>query len=67
MRMSIPTSIPAENVVGRFYFKVDNAGRVVEYLKTPLGFILLGLCRLGAHRSGDKYHAGGALEGGRPG
>ena len=41
-----PYFIPAENVVGRYYFKVDNAGRVVEYLKTPLGFILLGLCGL---------------------
>jgi signal peptidase len=38
-----PYVIPAESVVGRFAFKVDNAGRVVEYLKTPLGFILLGL------------------------
>jgi signal peptidase I len=39
-----PYLIPPENVVGRYYFKVDHAGRVIEYLKTPLGFILLGLC-----------------------
>lgn len=38
-----PYLIPSENVVGRVCFKVAHAGRVVEYLKTPLGFILLGL------------------------
>ncbi len=41
-----PYVVPPENVVGRFYLKVDNAGRVVEHLKSPLGFILLGLCGL---------------------
>jgi signal peptidase I len=39
-----PYSIPSENVVGRVCFKVAHVGRVVEYLKTPIGFILLGLC-----------------------
>jgi signal peptidase I len=38
-----PYLIPAENVVGRVCFKVAYMGRVVEYLKTPIGFILLGL------------------------
>lgn len=38
-----PYLIPAENVVGRVCFKVAHAGRVVEYLKSPIGFILLGL------------------------
>ena len=38
-----PYSIPSENVVGRVCFKVAHVGRVVEYLKTPIGFILLGL------------------------
>ena len=36
--------VPAENVVGRVCFEVAHMGRIVEYLKTPLGFILLGLC-----------------------
>jgi signal peptidase I len=39
-----PYLVPAENVVGRVCFKVAHVGRFVEYLKTPLGFILLGLC-----------------------
>ena len=39
-----PYLVPAENVVGRVCFKVAHMGRIVEYLKTPLGFILLGLC-----------------------
>jgi signal peptidase I len=38
-----PYLIPGENVVGRMCFKVAHVGRVAEYLKTPLGFILLGL------------------------
>jgi signal peptidase I len=38
-----PYLIPSENVVGRVSFKVDHIGYVVEYLKTPIGFILLGL------------------------
>lgn len=38
-----PYTIPPENVVGRYYTKVDHAGYVVERLKSPLGFILLGL------------------------
>jgi len=38
-----PYLIPSENVVGRVCFKVAHVGRVVEYLKTPIGFILLGL------------------------
>ena len=38
-----PYLTPAENVVGRVCFKVAHVGRVVEYLKTPIGFILLGL------------------------
>ncbi|MDM8000647.1 MAG: signal peptidase I [Dehalococcoidia bacterium] len=38
-----PYLIPAENVVGRVCFKVAHVGRVVEYLKTPIGFVLLGL------------------------
>ena len=41
-----PYLIPSENVAGRVCFKVAHAGRAVEYLKTPLGFILLGLCGL---------------------
>jgi signal peptidase len=39
-----PYLVPAENVVGRVCFKVAHMGRIVEYLKTPLAFILLGLC-----------------------
>ena len=38
-----PSLVPAENVVGRVCFKVPHLGYVVEYLKSPLGFILLGL------------------------
>ena len=38
-----PYSIPSENVVGRVCFKVAHIGYVVEYLKSPIGFILLGL------------------------
>ena len=38
-----PYLIPSENVVGKVCFKVAHVGRVVEYLKTPIGFILLGL------------------------
>lgn len=38
-----PYSVPAENVVGRVCFRVPHVGYVVEYLKTPIGFILLGL------------------------
>ena len=41
-----PYSVPAQNVVGRVCFKVARVGYVVEYLKSPLGFILLGLCGL---------------------
>lgn len=41
-----PYLVPSENVAGRVCFKVAHAGRAVEYLKTPLGFILLGLCGL---------------------
>jgi signal peptidase I len=39
-----PYSVPAHNVVGRVCFKLSHVGYVVEYLKTPIGFILLGLC-----------------------
>jgi len=39
-----PYSVPAQNVVGRVCFRLSHVGYVVEYLKTPLGFILLGLC-----------------------
>jgi signal peptidase I len=39
-----PYLIPAENVVGRVCLEVPHLGRVVEYLKSPMGFILLGLC-----------------------
>jgi signal peptidase len=39
-----PYLIPAQNVVGRVCFKLSHVGYVVEYLKTPIGFILLGLC-----------------------
>ena len=35
--------IPNQNVVGRVCFKVAHIGYVVEYLKSPIGFILLGL------------------------
>jgi len=38
-----PYLIPSENVVGRVCFNVAHVGRAVEYLKTPIGFILLGL------------------------
>ncbi|MBN2098283.1 MAG: signal peptidase I [Dehalococcoidia bacterium] len=38
-----PYLVVAENVVGRVCFKVPHVGYVVEYLKTPIGFILLGL------------------------
>jgi signal peptidase len=38
-----PYLVPSENVVGRVCFKVAHVGRVVEYLKSPLGFIMLGL------------------------
>ncbi len=38
-----PILVPSENVVGRVCFKVALVGYVVEYLKTPIGFILLGL------------------------
>jgi len=38
-----PYLVPAENVVGRVCFKVAHIGYVVEYLKSPIGFILLGL------------------------
>ena len=38
-----PYLIPSQNVVGRVCFKVAHVGYVVEYLKTPIGFILLGL------------------------
>jgi len=38
-----PYLVVAENVVGRVCFKVSHVGYVVEYLKTPIGFILLGL------------------------
>jgi signal peptidase I len=38
-----PYSVPSENVVGRVCFRVPHVGYVVEYLKTPIGFILLGL------------------------
>jgi TRAP-type mannitol/chloroaromatic compound transport system permease small subunit len=31
-------------VVGRVCFKLSHVGYVVEYLKTPIGFVLLGLC-----------------------
>jgi signal peptidase len=39
-----PYLVPAENVVGRVCFKLSHVGYVVEYLKTPIGFVLLGLC-----------------------
>jgi signal peptidase I len=39
-----PYLIPAQNVVGRVWFRLSHVGYVVEYLKTPIGFILLGLC-----------------------
>ena len=39
-----PYSVTAQNVVGRVCFKLSHVGYVVEYLKTPIGFILLGLC-----------------------
>jgi signal peptidase len=39
-----PYLIPSENVVGRVCFKVARIGYVVEYLKSPIGFVLLGLC-----------------------
>jgi putative transposase len=39
-----PYLIPSENVVGRVCFKVSHVGYFVEYLKSPIGFILLGLC-----------------------
>jgi putative transposase len=39
-----PYLVPAQNVVGRVCWKVSHVGYVVEYLKTPIGFILLGLC-----------------------
>jgi len=39
-----PYSVPAQSVIGRVCFKVSHVGYVVEYLKTPIGFILLGLC-----------------------
>ena len=38
-----PYLIPSENVVGRVCFNVAHVGRAVEYLKTPIGFILLEL------------------------
>jgi signal peptidase len=38
-----PYLVPAENVVGRICFKAAHIGYVVEYLKSPIGFILLGL------------------------
>jgi len=38
-----PYLVPVENVVGRVCFKLSYIGYVVEYLKTPIGFILLGL------------------------
>jgi signal peptidase len=38
-----PYLMPSENVVGRVCFKVAHIGYVVEYLKSPIGFILLGL------------------------
>jgi signal peptidase len=39
-----PYSVPAQNVVGRVCFKLSHVGYIVEYLKTPIGFIFLGLC-----------------------
>jgi len=39
-----PYSVPAQSVVGKVCFKLSHVGYVVEYLKTPIGFILLGLC-----------------------
>ena len=41
---SDPFAVPAENVVGRVWFRISHVGYVVEYLKTPIGFILLGIC-----------------------
>jgi len=38
-----PYLVPSQNVVGRVCFKVAHMGYVVEYLKSPIGFILLGL------------------------
>lgn len=38
-----PYLVPAENLVGRVCFEVSHIGYAVEYLKSPLGFILLGL------------------------
>jgi signal peptidase I len=38
-----PYLIPSQSVVGRVCFKVAHIGYVVEYLKSPIGFILLGL------------------------
>jgi signal peptidase I len=38
-----PYSVSAENVVGRVCFNISHVGYFVEYLKSPLGFILLGL------------------------
>jgi signal peptidase I len=38
-----PYLVPSQNVVGRVCFKVAHIGYVVEYLKSPIGFILLGL------------------------
>ena len=39
-----PFAVPARNVAGRVCFKLSHVGYVVEYLKTPGGFMLLGLC-----------------------
>lgn len=38
-----PYLIPSENVVGKVCLKVAGIGYVIEYLKSPIGFILLGL------------------------
>jgi signal peptidase I len=38
-----PYLIPSENVIGRVCYRIAGMGYVVEYLKSPLGFILLGL------------------------
>ena len=41
-----PFLVPAQNVVGRVCFHLSILGYIIQFLKTPTGLFLLGLCGL---------------------